>query len=67
MDYDIIPGRSSENAKKALALAEERGFDATDVKTSRDGYHVPIDLDAEKAEEKPAAPKTARKRTAKKE
>ena len=79
MQYDILPGRGGENAKKALALAEERGFAATDVRTFRDGYYVPVDApDADQDEktedskneseaEKPA-PKTARKpRTAKKE
>lgn len=63
MDYDIIPGRSSENAVKALELAESRGFEPADVRTFRDGYYVPVNLDEA---EKPA-PKSARKRTAKKE
>jgi len=83
MRYDILPGRGSENAKKALALAEERGFAATDVLTFRDGYKVPTDAPDEvqdeesedsqdetedtKSEDTKPAPKTARKRTAKKE
>lgn len=82
MEYDIIPERSSDNAKKALELAVERGFKAEDVLTFRGGYYVPVDAPEEKAEEegesdedeskaeddtKPPAPKTARKRTAKKE
>lgn len=81
MEYDIIPERSSENAKKALELAVERGFNAEDVLTFRGGYYVPVDAPVEDAKEedesdkdeskaeddtKPA-PKTARKRTAKKE
>lgn len=78
MAYDILPGRGSENAKKALALAEERGFAATDVRTFRDGYYVPLDAPddvqdeestdgKDEAEAEKPAPKTARKRTAKKE
>lgn len=91
MEYDIIPERSSENAKKALELAVERGFKAEDVLTFRGGYYVPVELDETPAvitdtegkiiepdadgvttldpvDETPApAPKTARKRTAKKE
>ena len=43
MEYDIIPGRSVKNARKALDLAEERGFDQTEVLTTRDGYLVPLD------------------------
>lgn len=62
MDYDILPGRSSENAKKALELAESRGFDPAEVRTSRDGYYVPVNTDDEKP-----APKPARKRNTKKE
>lgn len=65
MDYDIIPGRSSENAKAALELAESRGFDPAEVRTFRDGYYIPVVLDDEETE-KPE-PKPARKRTAKKE
>lgn len=65
MEYDIIPERGSENAKKAIALAEKRGFDATEVRTFRDGYLVPLAPEGEK-EEKPE-PKPARKRTTKKE
>lgn len=55
MEYDILPGRGSKNAKKALELAEERGFDATEVRTFRDGYYVPLtedDAPEKKTEEK---------------
>ena len=45
MEYDIIPERSSENAKKALELAVERGFKAEDVLTFRGGYYVPVEVD----------------------
>lgn len=105
MEYDIMPGRSSENAKKAIELAESRGFPAESVLTSREGYHIPVHPDnaggdvivtepgtendapteivgetvedgkdeakgedaATEVEEEKPAPKTARKRTAKKE
>lgn len=67
MSYDILPGRNSENAKKAIALAEERGFPAESVLTFRDGYKVPLaDEDAPKADsedEDAPKPKTPRKRT----
>lgn len=56
MQYDNLPGRSAKNAKKALALAEERGFDPTEVRTYRDGYYVPIsDEEAAKAAEEAEA------------
>mgnify|MGYP001575246977 FL=1 len=100
MTYDILPGRSSENAQKAIDMAVERGFPEESVLTSRDGYLIPVhpdfegadvivtepgtendapveivgelvesDKDESKAEDdtEPPAPKTARKRTAKKE
>ncbi len=82
MEYDIMPGRSSENAKKAIALAVKRGFAAEDVRTFRDGYQVPLDAPDEKTkdegqsgkdeskaeDDKKPATKTARKRaTTKKE
>lgn len=47
MDYDIIPGRGSKNAKKALKLAEKRGFASSEVRTFRDGYYVPVEIDEE--------------------
>lgn len=77
MQYDILPGRGHENAKKALALAVERGFEATEVLTFRDGYYVPVDAPdevqdeestddkdeakGETPEDEKPAPKTARK------
>lgn len=78
MLYDNIPGRSRENAKKALALAEERGFPPESVRTTRDGYQIPLAEDAVKddpkvtpaakpVEKKPTEAKPARKRTNKKE
>ena len=78
MQYDTLPGRSRENAKKALELAEERGFDPAEVRTTRDGYLIPVDAPDEvqeeestdgkdESEDKKPAPKTARKRTASKE
>jgi len=45
MEYDIIPDRSSKNAKKALELAVERGFSAEDVRTFRGGYYVPLNVE----------------------
>ena len=45
MEYDILPGRGSENAKKAIALAKKRGFASADVRTFRGGYYVPVTAD----------------------
>jgi hypothetical protein len=43
IQYDTLPGRSRENAKKALDLAVERGFAAEDVRTTRAGYLIPVE------------------------
>lgn len=71
MQYDNLPGRSSENAKKALALAVERGFAPELVLTNRDGYMIPIQDEDTKVPdshgEAPTAKKPARTRTKKKE
>lgn len=83
MQYDIMPGRGRENAKKAIELAEERGFDATEVRTFRDGYYVPLSeddapeenteeegdsgKDESKAEETKPATRTRKRATTKKE
>lgn len=50
MQYDIMPGRSSENAQKAIDLAVERGFPAESVLTSREGYRIPVHPDYEDAD-----------------
>lgn len=50
MDYDIFPGRSRENAKQALELAESRGFPTSSVRTTRNGYLIPADPEAEGGE-----------------
>lgn len=49
MEYDIIPDRGSKNAKKALKLAVERGFDPSEVLTFRGGYYVPVEIEGENA------------------
>lgn len=62
MDYDNLPGRSRENARKALDLAVKRGFEPETVLTTRDGYMIPVaDSDKENTT------KSARTRTKKKE
>ena len=43
IEYDTLPGRGSENARKALDLAIERGFTEEDVRTTRSGYLVPVE------------------------
>jgi hypothetical protein len=39
--YSVIPGRSVEQAKKALQAADEAGVSQYEVKTRPDGYLVP--------------------------
>ena len=63
MAYDILPGLNAENAKKALALAVERGFKEEDVLTTREGFHIP---GADETTD-PQPTKTARKRGTPKE
>jgi len=63
MAYDILPGLDAENAKKALALAVERGFKEEDVLTTREGFLIP---GADESTD-PKPTKTARKRTNTKE
>jgi len=38
--YELIQGRSGENARKALSLAQERGHPVESVRTTTDGYLV---------------------------
>lgn len=59
MDYEIMPGLTRENAQKAIALAEKRGFAAEDVKTSNKGFLIPVG--AEAPADKPARRKRATK------
>lgn len=40
--YDLLPNRSRENAKAALALAVERGVPESSVLTTQDGYLIPL-------------------------
>lgn len=40
--YELLSGRSRENAKAALALAEERGIDTSAVLTTPGGYLIPL-------------------------
>jgi hypothetical protein len=51
MQYDILPGRNTDNAKRALKIAEDRGFDPGMVRTSRQGYLIPIEDGQTPAEE----------------
>lgn len=43
--YDLLPGRNGKNARKALALAEERGYPTSAVLTTTDGYLIPLPKD----------------------
>lgn len=40
--YELLAGRSRDNARAALAAAEERGLDVSTVLTVRDGYLIPL-------------------------
>lgn len=44
-EYEILPGRSRDNAKEALAKAKENGYDPADVQTFRGGYRIPVWVD----------------------
>lgn len=64
--FELIAGRSGENAKAAIAAAMERGFESASVRTVSEGYLVPVDPKAQKssaaeAEEKSAAKKAPAK------
>lgn len=68
MAYDTLPGRSRENAIKALEMAEKRGFDSSEVLTTRDGYLIPgADESNDTPSEETKTAKPARKRTSTKE
>lgn len=41
--YELISGRSRENAIKAIALAEERGISSEAVLSWQEGYLVPLE------------------------
>lgn len=45
IDYEILPGRGGDNARKALEKAVENGFSAEDVQTFRGGYRIPVEVD----------------------
>lgn len=45
IDYEILPGRSAENARAALDKAVENGFTEEDVQTFRGGYRIPVEVD----------------------
>lgn len=50
----LIPGRSPENARSALAAAADAGVSADSVRTCADGYVVPKSvLDAHEARQAP--------------
>lgn len=40
--FDLLPNRSRDNARKAIALAEERGYDSFSVLSRSDGYLIPL-------------------------
>lgn len=47
--YELLPVRSRENAKAALAAAEEKGFDPSTVLTHPEGYLIPLTEDEKAA------------------
>lgn len=49
--YDLLPTRSRENAKAALALAVERGVPESSVLTTQDGYLIPLGSRAAEVED----------------
>ena len=54
--YELLAGRNRENAKKALATAEERGLPTSVVLTHPEGYLIPVGTDgADVVETEPGA------------
>ena len=54
--YELHAGRGRENAKKALATAEERGLPASSVLTHPEGYLIQVGTDgADVVETEPGA------------
>lgn len=52
--YELLVGRSRENAIKAISLAEERGLDSSVVRTTTaygGGYFIPLGDSAEATDE----------------
>lgn len=49
--YDLLPTRSRSNARKAIALAEERGYSSEVVLSRSDGYLIPLGVAEAVAEE----------------
>lgn len=53
VEYETMPGRSSQNARAALDKAVENGFAEEDVRTVREGYLIPINVEDEVEVAKP--------------
>lgn len=49
--FELLVGRSRENAKLAIATAEERGFPSSAVLTQSDGYLIPLGDSEDSGEE----------------
>lgn len=52
-EYEILPGRSRENARAALDKAVENGFTEEDVQTFRGGYRIPVEVDEVESSDDP--------------
>lgn len=48
--YELLTGRSRENARAAIKLAEERGLPTESVRTTGEGYLIPITDEVDKAD-----------------
>lgn len=55
--YELVSGRGTASARKAIELAEDRGLDSSTVLTQGDGYLVPLGADSHiHSAEAPAGP-----------
>lgn len=59
--YELLTGRSRDNARQALKTAQDRGLDASVVQTHPEGYLIPLGEDDKKAASKAAPKQTATK------
>jgi hypothetical protein len=54
-EYGFVAGRSRKNAQALLDIAEKQGIDSTLIRTTMDGYYVPVSV-AKEYEEGLGAP-----------
>lgn len=53
--YELLSGRGSANARRAIELAEERELDSSTILTRTDGYLIPLSAESSVAKDAPSA------------